>query len=360
MAAVRSHDETCGWLYDVGKIENEVVAHTNHENRIYLFFVGIVVVALLLSFIRENTSTNNMVRKPLSPPALELHGCTAISPDTNATRNRFSFVVGAKEESLSTEDSFNAFPPMERKPSFVSERSSSTVTSTTTTTATKTTRSGTTSQGTSHSSSSESSDRIRSRYLLKLGVIGAQQGGSAIVSCSSSTSASLMSSTATFATSKGKETTNGRGHIDSECPYSVHEPTGRTNSSSSVNKMVRFKSQVQILAIPHHSQYSSQTKQQMWTSPEELEEMTYRNYFEFASEQWDWRQAVEEDDFCFFAGTWTHPAHVTRFSPSRQFCWIRSARQQQEQLQQLLLVQQQQQRYRGGWEQQAYPLNAWH
>jgi hypothetical protein len=65
-------------------------------------------------------------------------------------------------------------------------------------------------------------------------------------------------------------------------------------------------------------------------SPAELEEMAYRNYFEFASEHWDWRQAVEEEDFCLFAGAWTHPAHVTRYTPSRQFCMIRSAQQQQQ------------------------------
>ena len=284
-----------------------------------------------------------MARKPLSPPALELHDGAPISANTPTTTNRFSFGVSAKEES-STDESFDDFAPLDRKPSFVSERSSSTTTSSTTTTATKTTTSGTTSQGTSHSL--ESNDRIRSRYLFKLGVIGAQQGGPAIVSCSSSASSSTSSRATTW-----QENTTSKGHTDSECPIQVHQLVETTV----VKKMVRFMTKVQIHAIPHHSNYSLHTKQLLWTSPEEMEEMTYRNYFEFASEQWDWHQAVEEEDFCLFAGKRTHPAHVTRFSPSRQFCLIHSARLQQQQ-QQL----QQQQQHRCNGKRQPYHLRAWH
>ena len=102
------------------------------------------------------------------------------------------------------------------------------------------------------------------------------------------------------------------------------------NFSSTTVRSVSFDTAVRVHPIPLRSQYSNRIRNSLWTPVSELQENAARNCVEFAAENWDWRQAAEDDDMVVYHGEKIHPIH---------FLLENDGRQQQEQPPPLLLLQ---------------------
>ena len=103
-------------------------------------------------------------------------------------------------------------------------------------------------------------------------------------------------------------------------------------------RSVSFDSSVTVHPIPRYSDYSSRIRNTIWTSVEEMQESAARNYYEFAAENWDWRQVAEDQDMIIYHGERIHPVHFAmeqeqlqrqqQFSLRNQFFAVLSAQQQ--------------------------------
>jgi hypothetical protein len=74
-------------------------------------------------------------------------------------------------------------------------------------------------------------------------------------------------------------------------------------------RCVSFDAAVTVHPIPLRSQYSNRIRNSLWTPVSELQENAARNCVEFAAENWDWRQAAEDDDMVVYHGEKIHPIH---------------------------------------------------
>lgn len=85
-----------------------------------------------------------------------------------------------------------------------------------------------------------------------------------------------------------------------------------STTSSKKQRGVSFDATVSIKPIPTRNEYSDRIKPYLWSSKEELHANARRNFFEFASEHYDWQRAVEESDMYIHAetGERIHPIHV--------------------------------------------------
>ena len=93
-----------------------------------------------------------------------------------------------------------------------------------------------------------------------------------------------------------------------------------------------FESSVSVVTIPNKESYSERTKSSIWTQSWELEELAARNILEFQSEGWDYRKAIEEQDFVLYQDQLIHPVHVMRqCNLQRQFMMIMSGQRQYKQ-----------------------------
>lgn len=296
-------------------------------------------------FLSQPQPTLIMARNPLTPvQELQKSYSTATLEKSSNTKQLLRLASSQENSSECPEQPL--FVPLNRSNSFLSERSS------TTTTASSSQEGyfSTTSSSAARTVSGSSASQIRSRYLYKLGVIGVERGSSSS-STPSGAPLTIKGDLPTIDTNTSITTESlkhDHGRPDPALVLTVNTKTGTpqqhlyVKSKSSTSK-IRFQTSVKVHSIPHHTHYFTNVKQNIWMSPMELEEMVYKNSFEYAYEGWDWNNVIEEEDFCLFAGQWTHPAHVTRYTPSRQFCMILSAQQQHQQLQQLQLQQLQQQ-----------------
>jgi hypothetical protein len=88
-----------------------------------------------------------------------------------------------------------------------------------------------------------------------------------------------------------------------------HNKRGHRKTQS----MVRFSTVVSCVQIPSRSQYSKRIKQTLWRDREELSEMVERNTEEFRAENYDWKNAVLDEDMFLNAdnGELVHPCHVS-------------------------------------------------
>lgn len=91
--------------------------------------------------------------------------------------------------------------------------------------------------------------------------------------------------------------------------------TSQSNPVALPRRRVSFETTPpRIHAIPNRHSHSAEQKTSLWTSPRELRKNYARNVLEFRSENWDYRQCVEEDQFVWLpiANVWTlvHPVHV--------------------------------------------------
>ena len=84
------------------------------------------------------------------------------------------------------------------------------------------------------------------------------------------------------------------------------------STTSSRKRGVSFDASVSVKSIPTRNEYSNRIKPYLWSSPEEIQRNARRNIFEFASEHYDWQQAVEDDGMYVHSltGERIHPIHV--------------------------------------------------
>eukprot|EP00977_Amphora_coffeiformis_P014456 scaffold4059_cov177-Amphora_coffeaeformis.AAC.7 len=74
-------------------------------------------------------------------------------------------------------------------------------------------------------------------------------------------------------------------------------------------KSVRFDHAVTVHPIPSHRGYSSRIRDTIWISLADMEKSVPRNCLEFAAENWDWREVLEEKDMFYHKGELIHPVH---------------------------------------------------
>jgi len=75
---------------------------------------------------------------------------------------------------------------------------------------------------------------------------------------------------------------------------------------------VTFHKMVEVHLIPHKNMFSNQVRRNLWNDPEDICRNALRNSVEFAAENFDWRQAVEDENFLLSPSTGKriHPAHL--------------------------------------------------
>ena len=79
-----------------------------------------------------------------------------------------------------------------------------------------------------------------------------------------------------------------------------------------VAKGVSFNEQVRVLPIPARTSYTLEQRRQMYTDRVELRDLKVRGKKEFGFDNWDWRNATEEQHMaiCPVSGEFLHPAHL--------------------------------------------------
>jgi len=77
-------------------------------------------------------------------------------------------------------------------------------------------------------------------------------------------------------------------------------------------RSVSIDKSVTVVPIPSRTEYSCQVREKIWSSSEELFANAARNSVEFASEGWNWRQAVEDEEMIVHkpSGELIHPIHL--------------------------------------------------
>ncbi|KAL7431529.1 hypothetical protein ACHAXH_004508 [Discostella pseudostelligera] len=82
--------------------------------------------------------------------------------------------------------------------------------------------------------------------------------------------------------------------------------------SSKSKKSVDFDSSVTVVPIPMRSEYSDRIKTQLWWGRLEFGETVDRNMAEFASEDYNWRNACPEEEmyYCTETNELVHPVHI--------------------------------------------------
>jgi hypothetical protein len=99
-----------------------------------------------------------------------------------------------------------------------------------------------------------------------------------------------------------------------------------SNQQQGKRRTVSFEESVSVLAIPKHDAYSDRIKASLWTPKCERHANASRNAIEFASENWDWRRAAEDQDMliCIETGELIHPVHYIRYVESQRFSALQS------------------------------------
>lgn len=81
-----------------------------------------------------------------------------------------------------------------------------------------------------------------------------------------------------------------------------------------LKRKVILDSEVTVMPIPMRSEYSDRVKKRIWTSASELYQNAVRNTVEFASEGWNWRNVIEDE--CMLhnsaSGELIHPVHLEK------------------------------------------------
>lgn len=108
-------------------------------------------------------------------------------------------------------------------------------------------------------------------------------------------------------------------------PSSHSSPQLSSTTASTSNKKAKLKHKqkrgrrsvslhksVSVVHIPSRCEYSSNVRQQLWSSSAELFANAARNSVEFASEGWDWRNVIEDEHMLLHqaSGELIHPIHV--------------------------------------------------
>jgi hypothetical protein len=87
------------------------------------------------------------------------------------------------------------------------------------------------------------------------------------------------------------------------CPVAIH----RHGEDGDPSGAVQFATLAEAIEIPHFSQYSREQKDQMWNDRQAIRLLAKKNTVEYEWEGWDWKTAVEEDQFIRLGGHLVHP-----------------------------------------------------
>ena len=163
------------------------------------------------------------------------------------------------------------------------------------------------------------SDQIRQQYLRKLGIVNDSRNRPLK---SSSTSQPFLRNSSDVALRRFsyQDDLNDYGSSSNSSSWASKTGTSPTTiigfSDAATwgrrsKRSVSFSESVSVQLIPHKDMYSRRIKK-LLSEGDERAENSRRNSIEFASENWDWRQACEEDQFytCPDTGNKIHPAHV--------------------------------------------------
>ena len=86
-----------------------------------------------------------------------------------------------------------------------------------------------------------------------------------------------------------------------------------SNDNDERRPSVQFEATVVGVEIPPHSDYPESTRKRMWSSFEEIHKNAERNINEFRADNWEWRNACEEDGMMQQSvGVLVHPASYKR------------------------------------------------
>ena len=163
------------------------------------------------------------------------------------------------------------------------------------------------------------SEQIRQQYLRKLGIVNDSRNRPLK---SSSTSQPFLRNSSDVALRRFsyQDDLNDYGSSSNSSSWASKTGTSPTTiigfSDAATwgrrsKRSVSFSESVSVQLIPHKDMYSRRIKK-LLSEGDERAENSRRNSIEFASENWDWRQACEEDQFytCPDTGNKIHPAHV--------------------------------------------------
>lgn len=89
-------------------------------------------------------------------------------------------------------------------------------------------------------------------------------------------------------------------------------PSSQGHGRRRSRRSVSLDKSVCVIPIPSREEYSSRVRERLWSSSEELFANAARNSVEFASEGWNWRQAVEDEGMLVHkpTGELIHPIHL--------------------------------------------------
>jgi hypothetical protein len=89
-------------------------------------------------------------------------------------------------------------------------------------------------------------------------------------------------------------------------------PKKKVKVEQKQKKRVSVNKVVIVVPIPSRAEYCSETRQRIWSSAAELYANAARNTVEFASEGWNWRNVLEEDQMLVHQnnGEFIHPIHL--------------------------------------------------
>jgi len=88
----------------------------------------------------------------------------------------------------------------------------------------------------------------------------------------------------------------------------LNRPTPRPRKK----KGVTIHKSVAVVPIPSRLEYSSRMRERLWTSSSDLASNAARNTIEFASEGWNWRNVIEDENMLVHQanGELIHPIHI--------------------------------------------------
>lgn len=91
-------------------------------------------------------------------------------------------------------------------------------------------------------------------------------------------------------------------------------------------RIVHFDDSVLVVPIPSRHMYSNRIKEAFWTDGDELRNIADKNSYEYATEGWDWKNVLEDDDMYtdMATGEKIHPCWVehgdTNWKQRYSFC----------------------------------------
>lgn len=86
----------------------------------------------------------------------------------------------------------------------------------------------------------------------------------------------------------------------------------RTLNRKKKTKSVSMHSTVSVVSIPSRVDYTEEVRAKIWTPSHEIQGNAARNTIEFCSENWDWKNVLEDDKMFIHQhnGERVHPIHV--------------------------------------------------